>query len=171
MNYKRTCLYCGEFNDNLSYSCTCAEGGDSMEATRAVLESGGFEAELHTSDLREALINFLEFEEHLAVHQQVIPEPASLTSLAAVTKVQQRNGLSPDDIVVSISTGDGQKAKHLLLSLLTNEPILKEKLNQIIDKDQKFSAPSFTEKGRKIHSEANVEALTQAFHRMQKLPA
>lgn len=147
------------------------EGYDSIEAARAVLQSGGFEVELHTQDIENALIKFLEVEEKLAIGHQLLPEPASFTSLAAVGKIQQRVSLSPDDIVVSISTGDGQKAEHLLTSLLTDKPVLQEIVSQIIKKKETTNHPSFTTQGQQIHTEANIEAITEAFHQMQKQPA
>lgn len=63
------------------------EGYDSVEAARAVIDSGGFKIELHADDIRNALINLLEKEEQLVTKQAVLPEPASLTSLAAMDQI------------------------------------------------------------------------------------
>ncbi len=143
------------------------EGYDSIEAARAVIESGGFEVELHTADIKNALIDFMEHEATLALNDSILPEPASLTSLAAIKKMKD-DILSPSDIIVPISTGDGAKSKNLIVSLLSDRPVLREKANRIVEEKQNINSLPNTHMGKKINVEANLESLTQSFKKLQR---
>lgn len=158
-----------EANDSEVGSIIVAEEGyDSVEAARAVIDSGGFKIELHANDIRNALINLLEKEEQLVTKKLILPEPASLTSLAAMDQIKNKYSLTTNDNIVAIATGDGLKAKNKIQTLLSGKPDLQKKADRIIA--QKTDPPTLpdTEKGRKMEVEANIDALTQAFLKLQK---
>lgn len=53
------------------------EGYDSVEAAKAVLESGGTAVEVGTHNIRKVMVRFLHRERRLALKHGVLPEPAS----------------------------------------------------------------------------------------------
>lgn len=147
------------------------EGYDSIEAAKAVIESNGMAVELHTSDLQNALVNFLDLEGSMAVKNEILPEPAALASLAAIPKVKEQIAISASDVLVSITTGHGLKAGEMIHSLLSGRTILQEKVENIMTK-RKTTMPGFAgKKGKNIYADANMEALNRAFNQLQKIPA
>ncbi|HEX6982500.1 MAG TPA: pyridoxal-phosphate dependent enzyme [Balneolaceae bacterium] len=147
------------------------EGYDSIQAAKAVIESNGIAVGLHQSDIQKALVDFLNLEGELAVKHEILPEPAALTSIAAIKKVKEQIPVSPADILVSISTGHGLKAEKVISSLLSQRTDLQEKVQKIVAKRENHMRDASGEQGRKVRVEANLEAVTDAFFQLQKLPA
>lgn len=143
------------------------EGYDSLSASEAVLESGGEAIELQKSDIKRALIDFLELEETLAIERNILPEPAALTSIAAAKKLGSKMSLTLSDNVISVATGHGVKAKNSLFSLLSDQPILLQKAKHILNKKEKGEKNTLTTNGKRLNIEPNFEAVLQAFIQLQ----
>lgn len=143
------------------------EGYDSMEASKAILESSGCALEFQRSDIQHALTQFLEIEEEKALEHSILPEPAALTSLAAINKLKRETGISSSDRVVTIATGDGLKAENMLFSLLSKSPVSHQKVIHILNNKKKRKNKIRSSKGKRINTEENVEALTEAFSQLQ----
>ncbi len=142
------------------------EGYDSIEAANAVIESGGAAVELHASDIKQALINFLEKESELALKNNILPEPASLTSLAALKKVKKPE--SDQDIFVAISTGHGLKAQQKIEELLVEKPQLQLQVEEIIAKGEENSDYANDKNGRIAAAGANLDSILESFFKLQK---
>lgn len=146
---------------------TAKQGYDSMAASEAVLESGGHAIELQKSDIKQTLVDFLELEESLAIEYNILPEPAALTSIAAIKQLDKKMKLSLSDSVVSVATGHGLKAKNMIYSLISDRPVLLQKTKHILDKKEKAEKNSVTANGKRINVEPNPEAVLQAFVQLQ----
>lgn len=143
------------------------EGYDSIEAAKAVLESNGTAVELHATDIQQTLINFLDLEGSLALNKEILPEPAALTSLTAIEKLKEYGFIASEDVLVSISTGHGLKAKRMLSSLLTSRPDLQDRINHIIAK-RKHKMPvngGYTGKVKQVA--AKKDAVRKAFFQLK----
>lgn len=145
-----------------------SEGYDSMEAAKAVLDSGGRAIELRRSDIQRALVEFLALEENLAIDNNILPEPAGLTSLAAIRKLKNKNSFSFSDCLVSIATGDGLKAEEMLCSLLSERPVLLQKVKHILNSKRRRENRLIAAKGKKIKAEANTDSVIQSFSQLQQ---
>lgn len=144
------------------------EGYDSPEAAKAVIESGGTAIELHTKELRETLIHFLDGEKSLAIEHSILPEPAALVSMAAVKKLSGELGLSQADVVVSISTGHGFRAMKLINRLLIDRIDLQYMVNHIAtDKRNKMKVTA-PRKGEVIRAEADEQEVIRSFSQLAK---
>lgn len=142
-------------------------GYDSMEAASAVLQSGGEALEINTSDINQALVDFLELEQHQALDHRILPEPAGLTSLAGVSKMMDKGKISPSDRVVCISTGDGLKAQKTIHSLLREKSELLKKADQILETKKALHNGNGTTPGKEIHLSADIDFLKQSFLELQ----
>lgn len=155
-------------HDGIGSIIRAEEGYDSVEAAKSVIESGGAVIDIDTSDLKRALVDFLEQEGFLAIKKGILPEPASLTSLAAARKLKEELSISKEETVVSLITGHGLKAAEVIDSMLDGHPILKKKVKQVLavreNKMRSVSAP----KGDKFQVEANLGAIGQVFSSLQK---
>lgn len=139
------------------------EGYDSLSAAEAVLESDGAAVEVQKSDIKRALVDFLEIEEQVALENNILPEPAALTSLAALKKLGSMISLSVSDRIVSIITGSGLKAERKLFSLLSEKSVLQQKAIHIIN-NKKVSENHITSpRGKRIDAEPNPESLARSF--------
>jgi threonine synthase len=147
------------------------EGYDSIQAAKAVIESNGVAVELHQSNIQKALIDFLKLEGDFAVEHEILPEPAALTSLAAIKKMKEKIAVSPSDVLVSISTGHGFKAEKVINSLLSGQTDLQKKVHKIVAKRENHMRKASKKQGQKVQVEANIEAVSRAFLQLQKLPA
>lgn len=136
------------------------EGYDSINAAKAVLESGGVAIEVQKSDIKRVLVDLLEKEEECVLENNILPEPAGLTSLAAFNKLADKKSLYLSDRVVSIITGSGSKAANKLHTLLSGKPVLQQKAGHIIS-SKKISENNTS--GRRIDVEPELEKLTGAF--------
>ncbi len=139
------------------------EGYDSVEAAKAVLESGGCSVNVENEEVKDTIIAFLEKEKELALKQDVLPEPASLVALTASRKLSERTICGDGDSIVSIVTGHGFKAGDALDTLLKDRPDLQAIAHQIIDKKKKETPVRANKKGRRINVPADQKALSEAF--------
>ncbi len=144
------------------------EGYDSIEAAKAVLESNGIAVTLHASDIQRALINFLEQQTILATKHAILPEPASLTSLAALKKLDKQALKKGSNTFVCICTGHGLKAQNKISKLLADKPELKDSIKKIIAKRSKNISSTTARKGNKLSVEADIGSIKKSFFKLKK---
>jgi len=118
------------------------EGYDSVEATKAVIESGGLAMEITNGEIRAALIDLMSQETDIVLKHKVLPEPASLVTLAAIKKMQQQGVVSGSSAVVALLSGHGAKAQKLLHKMLRDHPDLQLVMDRIVD-NRRSSARDF----------------------------
>lgn len=144
------------------------EGYDSIQAADAVIKSDGLAVELHASDIRQSLIKFLKKENELALKHSILPEPASMTSLAALIKMKNELDSSKENIIVSVCTGHGLKARQKIDTLLKQQPDLKKTVEQIIARrDENMISPR-TNAGTKLLAEDDLASVLEAFLELKK---
>ncbi len=143
------------------------EGYDSVEATKAVLESGGLAMQVSRKEIKGALIDLMEQEEALALKQELLPEPASLVTLAAIKKMGKQKIVDRRSSAVAVISGHGAKAKKLLLKMLKKRPELQQTMQTIIQRRKSRRKPYIApNKGRLINVEADIWELQNAFHEL-----
>ncbi len=123
------------------------EGYDSVEAAKAVLESGGTAVEVGTHSIRKVMVRFLHRERRLALQHGVLPEPASYIAMAAVEKLRDRRKLRFGETAVAVITGHGIKAQGTTRRLLRGYPELLRTAHQIIGRKRRES-PVLGSKGK-----------------------
>lgn len=143
------------------------EGYDSLEATKAILDSNGLAVEVGHQDMVVTLRRFLRGEEELANQYHLVPEPASLISIAAIAMVKDKHGLNPHNTVVSVITGSGVKAREQIISLLKKQA-LKDEVNQLLNQRLKSQFPEANKKGRVVRVEEDYESVGEAFYKLDK---
>lgn len=143
------------------------EGYDSIEAAKSVLESGGMAVEVGSEDLESVLKLFLGEESSIAHKYNLVPEPASLISIAAISKIKEQQQVNPDTLVVSVITGSGVKAREQINELLESKK-LQEEVNHLLDKKQEAQYPEAPAPGRIFHVEEDFESVVSAFYKLQK---
>lgn len=143
------------------------EGYDSLEATKAVLESEGTAVEVGYEEMVATLRNFLKDEETLASKYNLVPEPASLISIAAIAKIKQEHSISPDQTVVSVITGSGVKAREQIIDLLVKQE-LKDEVNELLDHRLETQFPKAKKKGRVFRVDEDFESVVTAFYNLDK---
>lgn len=139
------------------------EGYDSIEAAKAVIESHGSAFELHASDIRETLIQFLREENNLALKHSVLPEPASVTALAALDKINDKISSASPGTMVCICTGHGFKARHNIDLLLQSKPGLQDTVAEIVSERQDSAFNFSAKKGDVISAGKNLPSIRKAF--------
>lgn len=142
------------------------EGYDSVEAAKAVLESGGTAVEVGTHSIRKVMVRFLHYERRLALKHCVLPEPASYIALAAVAQLRARRQLRFGEKAVAIITGHGIKAQGTTRRLLKGHTGLLRTAQQIICRKRRES-PVFGgtgRTGRRSLVAANLQSLRATFH-------
>lgn len=142
------------------------EGYDSIQAARAVLESGGTAVEVRRSHIRKALIDFLEQEKELALENSILPEAASYTALAAIGILKKNGVVHTGDRVVSVITGHGLKAREVIDELIGCTPAVQEVADRIAEQKKEDMGPKAPAKGRRVQVEATREAVAKAFLRL-----
>lgn len=142
------------------------EGYDSMQAAKAVLESGGFAIGITKEEIASTLINFLEKEKELALRESVLPEPASLVALSAARKIQQQEISEKGQRIVSIISGHGFKAKTALYKLLKNKPQLRKIAQQLIHKKKRSMSALSLQKGRRFDVKSDIAAIRDVFNNL-----
>lgn len=152
---------------NIGSTILAEEGYDSIEAAKAVLNSGGLAVEVNNHDVKEALVDFLEQEGETALQHSILPEPASLISIAAIKKISQPAHLKSSDIVVSIITGHGMKAKDMIIQLLPDKMKLHQLASEIIEKKKHDIYKIAAQKGKRINVPADFDAVVQAFKKLK----
>ncbi|MFZ6053284.1 pyridoxal-phosphate dependent enzyme [Halocola ammonii] len=145
------------------------EGYDSVEATKALIESEGRAVEVTKDDIREVLKEFLSTETELVTNQQMLPEPASLTTLAAIRQMTLDKILDSQSNAVAIITGHGAKAQQMLEKLLEGENNLKETMRSAIPRESHVRIKDFEhKKGRLIEVGKDIRELENAFEQLNK---
>lgn len=140
------------------------EGYDSIEAAKAVLESGGVAVEVGAEAIQQSMLDFLTREHELALDQAVLPEPASCIALAAVKQLRDRDILQPGDISVPVITGHGVKAQATLRTLLRDKPKLIRTMEGIVQKKKpQLALGNTVQPGRRLTVPANYKAVKRAF--------
>ncbi len=143
------------------------EGYDSIEAAKAVIESNGLAVELHASDIQKSLIEFLEKESKLALKYNILPEPASLTSLAALEKTENNVSFAGQNIFVAISTGHGLKAQQKIEELLSEKPNLQLPVRKIVAEREKNMTDAGAQNGRVASARADSASVLESFFKLQ----
>lgn len=148
------------------------EGYDSVEAAKAVLESGGAAVEVGTSSIRKIMVRFLQRERRLAVQQGVLPEPASYIAMAAVQQLRARRQLKQGERAVAIITGHGIKAQGTTRRLLRGFPGLQRTAHQVIGRKRQQSPVlvGSTRAGRKKAVPVDLQQLQRAFEQLRTSP-
>lgn len=123
------------------------EGYDSVEAAKAVLESGGTAVEVGTNSIRKVMVRFLHRERRLALKHGILPEPASYIAMAAIEKLRDRRKLRFGETAVAIITGHGIKAQGTTRRLLKGYPELLRTAQQVIGRKRRES-PVLGSKGK-----------------------
>ena len=123
-----------ESDKEIGSTIVAEEGYDSIEATKAVVESGGFAIEASRNDIRKALIDLMSLENGVVNQHAVLPEPASLVTLAAIKKMKRMGEIEGTPTVVAFISGHGFKAKELLVRMLCKRPDLQQQLHRITEK-------------------------------------
>lgn len=150
-------------------SIILAEAGyDSIQAASAVKESEGLAVELHAADIQHTLVNFLKKENEQALKYAILPEPASVTSLAAIKKLPTTASSSNPNIIVCVSTGHGLKALDKIESLLENKPALQKTAKRIAAKRNKMMQPAPDKTGDQISADADLASVLETFLGLQK---
>lgn len=144
------------------------EGYDSMEAARAVIESGGQAIVVTKRDIEETLQLLLEEEADLAQDQNIMPEPASLISLAAIYHLKKEVLLQPWNRVVSIITGNGLKSQKKIKELMPDADEAWEMVEGIMERKKENQYPEAQKAGRVLRVEPSIEAVSHAFNELKK---
>ncbi len=142
------------------------EGYDSIQATRAVLDSEGMAVELGSEDLEEVLKLFLTREEKLSREYNLVPAPVSLLSIAAVARLKEQVHVDDDTIIVSIVTGSGVKARERINELLDDDS-LQEQADRLLDKKAKQHLAEAENMGRLREVEEDFESVLKAFYNLK----
>ncbi len=144
------------------------EGYDSIEAARAVVDSGGEAIEVTKSDIEETLQLLLEEEGALARDENIMPEPASLISIAAISHLKKEVLLQPWHRVVSVITGSGVKSREKIRELIPDDGNAAEIVEGILDRKKAMQYPESSGKGKVVHVEPQVEAISHVFNELKK---
>ncbi|UII33060.1 pyridoxal-phosphate dependent enzyme [Fulvivirga ulvae] len=150
---------------NIGSTILAEEGYDSIEAAKAVISSDGIAVEVNSEDIQNTLRDFLQQERQLAGEQAVLPEPASLISIAAIKKIKC---IQPENTVVSIITGHGLKAKEMIDQLLSGYPDLQHLVADIIKKKQHDISLGSITKGRRRDVAADFDAVVNVFNELKR---
>ena len=155
-----------ERDEKIGSIIVAEEGYDSVEAAKAVLESGGTAVELGAHHIRKVMVRFLQKERRLALKHNVLPEPASYLALAAVEQLRARRALRFGERAVAVITGHGVKAQRTTQSLLMGYPKLFGTARQIMGR-KKQESPVLGGLSRMGHRKvvpADVEKLRSEFY-------
>lgn len=157
----------GEDSDIGSIICA-EEGYDSIQAARAVIESGGTAVEVGKTDIEETLRLLLQEETRLAVRENILPEPASLISVAAVAKMRKEVGIKPEHRVVSVITGSGVKSVSKIKELMPEDSRSTRIVESILAKKKREQYPAALQQGRRRNVPPDIEAIINAFNELKK---
>lgn len=158
-----------ESDKEIGSTILAEEGYDSMEATKAVIESKGLAIEVSRRGIRRALIDLLKQEEAKALEHQLLPEPASLVTLAALKKMKKQKKVDQESSVVALISGHGAKAKDLLLKMLKFRPKLQKVMLQIIQERKSHQNNcAGLEKGELIEIDADLQELRAAIRKLNR---
>jgi threonine synthase len=143
------------------------EGYDSVEAAKAVIESGGTGVEVGAASIQHSMVDFLDKEKELALDQSILPEPASCIAIAAVKQLCQRGILQPGETAVPVITGHGIKAQATICKLLLGKPKLIKRMNRIVEhKRQQLRLQPSKHIGRRVNVRAQYSKVRQTFLRL-----
>ena len=145
------------------------EGYDSVEAAKAVLESGGDSVEVGAETIQHSMADFLEIEHEQALDQAILPEPASCIAISAVEQLRQRGILQPGEVAVPVITGHGIKAQDTIRNMLRDKPKLIHRMEQIVQRKQNQLLLRRSKKiGRRVNVSAHYAKVRKAFLRLNR---
>lgn len=144
------------------------EGYDSIQAARAVEQTNGLALELTRNDIEEFYLLLLDKEADLMQEENILPEPASILSIAAVKKLAQQRTLNENDVVVSIVTGSGVKARRKINEIMSDQPEALKIVEQILIEKKKNQYPKEKNKGREIRVSSQRKEVIAAFNKLAK---
>lgn len=144
------------------------EGYDSIEAAKAVLHSGGTAIVVQRSDMEESLAHLLETEHDMVAKEAILPEPASVTSLAALKKLKTQIRLSENDRVVAIMTGHGMKARTLIDEMLEERSDLQNLVTEIAQQKKEDMVHDAKRMGQRVDVKADYDAVVEAFMQLKR---
>lgn len=144
------------------------EGYDSVEAAKAVLNSGGIAIDIERAEVKQNMKQFLDKEKKLAVENGILPEPASMVALSAARRLQKEKISKKGQKIVTILTGHGLKAGDVLRCMLEERLDLTTVVNEIIDQKKEEILEDAPERGRKVTVPADFEAVSHAFSKLKK---
>jgi threonine synthase len=145
------------------------EGYDSVEATKALVESDGKALEVSKDEIKEVLREFLTSEKSLVENEHLLPEPASLVTLAAIKKLTLEKEIDQRTNTVALISGHGAKARKLLESLLEDNEELKKIMLSAIPRSSHVKTTDFDfDKGQLIDVGKDLKELENAFLNIDK---
>lgn len=153
---------------NIGSIILAEEGYDTIEAANAVVESGGLAVAVGKADIENYYQLFLEKEAALAEDKNVLPEPASIISIAAIEKLKQQRKLKPEDLVVSVVTGSGVKARKKIMEMLPKDQGTVDMVDHILDRKKKGQYPDAPHPGSRKSVAPRVEDIAHAFNELKK---
>lgn len=153
---------------NIGSIILAEEGYDTIEAARAVMESAGMAVEVTRADIEHYYQLFLERETELAEDENILPEPASIISIAAIEKIRERLDIHSKQRLVSVVTGSGLKARKKIMEMLPEDEETVEMVETILDNKKKNQYPDARKQGRRISVATKVEEVTHAFNELKK---
>lgn len=140
-----------------------SEGYDSIEAAKAVNASGGHAVEVTSSDIEMAYHLLLEMESDIACREDILPEPASLISIAAIQQLKKAGMVRKNDLVVSVITGSGVKARKKVEELIPDGEEIHQLVDEILERKKENQYPKAKSLGNIIRIPAGLRALRRAF--------
>ncbi|MDX1629955.1 MAG: pyridoxal-phosphate dependent enzyme [Fulvivirga sp.] len=144
------------------------EGYDSIEAAKSVVESGGTAVEVDRHDIEYMYHHLLQDEKELVEKNNLVPEPASLISIAAVEHIKSKYNLGRETKVVSVITGSGFKARKKIREIMVDDPQNLAVAEEALDARMKNQYPKATEAGKKMIVPADLTAVSRAFDKMKR---
>lgn len=142
------------------------EGYDSIQAAKAVLESGGMAVEVQRTDIQHALCQLLDEEKAVVLADAILPEPASVITLAALEQLRKKVDLQPTDRVVSLISGHGLKARDKIELLLSGRDDLLEVVSQVIETKSERIIQEAAQPGQRFDVAADFSAVVQTFQKI-----
>jgi threonine synthase len=138
------------------------EGYDSIEAAKAVIDSNGSAYEVGGGAVEEFYNKLLSKEIVAIKDHELLPEPASLISLAAIPQLlKERDGNNP--LIISVMTGHGMKAKSKVQELVSKGRGARKMVRSFIRK-KRIDTPEMAEnKGRRINTSSNLKEIKSKF--------
>ncbi|MDZ7846920.1 MAG: hypothetical protein U5L96_09175 [Owenweeksia sp.] len=143
------------------------EGYDSIEAARAVRDSGGVAVEVSHGDIEDAYHQFLHLERTLAKDENLMPEPASVISIAAIKKLRKQVNLRREDKLVCLVTGSGFKARNKIREIMADDNKSLAMVDEIIARKRALQYPDASRRGRQLRVAPDEGAVREAFLKLK----
>lgn len=139
------------------------EGYDSIEAAKAVRESEGYAFELSAEDIKEFYDKLISDSKLLLNRYDLLPEPASVLSIAAIPHLRDKLEKAGEQLIVSVITGHGMKARNKVEDLIDDD----EKINEIVDplilRKKNSTPPKALKRGKVLNATVDMEDIKTTF--------